>query len=60
MTKGSFDEFIIKTHSPSIQSLRGRKSSGGGRKKDPLSLESLEPWVTLDISRRSFFYNKSK
>ena len=50
----SFDEYVIRTHSPSMQSARGKKSKGGGR-------PSLgEPWVSLGISRRSFFRKKAR
>jgi len=57
-TSSSFEEFITKTHSPEIQSKRGRVggliSKGGGRK-------SLgEPWLALGVSRRTYFRIKSK
>lgn len=57
-TPSSFEEFIIKTHSPDIQYKRGKVgglvSKGGGRK-------SLgEPWLNLGISRRTYFRMKSK
>ncbi|MGL4781496.1 MAG: primase C-terminal domain-containing protein, partial [Bacteroidales bacterium] len=59
----SFDEYVVKTHSSDIQRLRGKiggvKSKGGGRYKDPLSNESLKPWIALGMSRRTF-YRKMK
>ncbi|WP_235597429.1 primase C-terminal domain-containing protein, partial [Salmonella enterica] len=41
-TQQSFDEYVKKTHSAECQSIRGRKSSGGGRPK----IRS-EEWVSL-------------
>ncbi|GKW44270.1 replication initiation protein [Pectobacterium carotovorum] len=49
----SFDDFVKKTHAPEIQSLRGKKSKGGGR-------PSLgEPWIIMGVSRRTYFRMKS-
>ncbi|MFP2033223.1 hypothetical protein ACLEBW_00110 [Klebsiella pneumoniae] len=42
-TQQSFDEYVKKTHSAECQSIRGRKSSGGGRPKN-----RIEEW---DFSR---------
>lgn len=54
MTRNGFLEYVKKTHLPHIQSKRGSKSKGGGR-------PSLgEPWVSLGISRRTYFRRKSK
>ncbi|MCZ8677528.1 replication initiation protein [Escherichia albertii] len=53
-TESSFDDFIKKTHSADIQSLRGKKSKGGGR----TSLNS--PWINLGISRSTYFRLKAK
>ncbi|EFH7986472.1 replication initiation protein [Escherichia coli] len=56
----SFSDFVLKTHTSELQSKRGRIggaiggkiSKGGGR-------PSLgEPWISLGISRRKFFYDK--
>lgn len=58
ITETSFYEYVKIIHSSEIQSFRGKASSGGGRKKDPLSQESLMPWIELGISRRTFFYKK--
>ena len=53
LTKETFDEFVIRTHSSTLQAIRGSKSRGGGR-------PSLgRPWVELGISRSTFFRNKS-
>ncbi|MFP3394648.1 hypothetical protein SB782_38400, partial [Brevibacillus sp. SIMBA_076] len=54
----SFEEFVQRTHTPEIQSRRGkiggRISKGGGRK-------SLgEPWIELGVSRRTYFRMKNK
>ena len=55
----SFHEYVIRTHSKDIQSIRGTKggaiSKGGGRKIDPLSVESLKPWNDLGVSRRTYY-----
>ena len=63
-SKESFDDYVKRTHSSEIQSVRGRVggkiSSGGGRKKSLSSQESESPWVNLGISRRAFFYQKKK
>jgi len=59
-TKESFSDFLNKTHSSEIQSKRGvlggRKSKGGGRPKSENSIESMQPWVEMNISRRTYFY----
>lgn len=49
-TQQSFDEYVKKTHSAECQSIRGRKSSGGGRPK----IRS-EEWVSLGISRATWY-----
>ena len=58
-TPESFHEYVIRTHSKDIQSIRGTKggaiSKGGGRKIDPLSVESLKPWNDLGVSRRTYY-----
>jgi len=63
-SKESFDDYVKRTHSSEIQSVRGRVggkiSSGGGRKKSLSSQESESPWINLGISRRAFFYQKKK
>ena len=63
-SKESFDDYVKRTHSSEIQSVRGRVggkiSSGGGRKKSLSSQESESPWVNLGISRSAFFYQKKK
>jgi Primase C terminal 1 (PriCT-1)./Replicase family. len=51
-TKGYFEEYVRKTHSSSIQSMRGKKSRGGGRPNIG------EPWVEMGISRRTYFRRK--
>ncbi|MCA6917337.1 replication initiation protein [Pectobacterium versatile] len=58
----SFDEYVLKTHTKKIQSLRGRKggekSRGGGRPSELNSIESLKPWLSMGVSRRKYFYLK--
>lgn len=50
----SFDEYVLKTHAPHIQSKRGKKSKGGGR-------PCLgNPWELLGISRRTYFRHKKQ
>ena len=60
--QSTFEKYVIDTHTPEIQSIRGRKggiiSNGGGRKVDTESLESKSPWLDLGISRRKYFYMK--
>ncbi|CAH3940126.1 hypothetical protein AI2798V1_4817 (plasmid) [Enterobacter cloacae] len=56
----SFAAYVEKTHTSEIQSVRGRKSKGGGRKADIHSINSQKPWIALGISRRTYFYRKSK
>ncbi|HHU4609094.1 TPA: primase C-terminal domain-containing protein, partial [Klebsiella pneumoniae] len=53
-SEGTFSDYVFRTHSSEIQSLRGRKSKGGGRP----SLN--EVWVDLGVSRRTYFRMKSK
>jgi len=57
-TGESFLNYVIETHSREIQSVRGKKSKGGGRKKSSTSIESIKPWEHLGISRRTYFYRK--
>ena len=58
MTESSFIEYVTRTHSHEIQSIRGknggRKSRGGGRPKSV-----GEPWLAMGISR-SMWYRKKK
>jgi len=51
----SFDEYVLRTHSSKIQSERGRKSKGGGRVIDPLSVRQKSPWKDLNISRSTYY-----
>ena len=53
-SEDTFSDYVFRTHSSEIQSLRGRKSKGGGRP----SLN--EVWVDLGVSRRTYFRMKSK
>lgn len=51
-TQESFEEYVVRTHTPEIQSARGKKSKGGGR-------PSLgNPWEALGTSRRTYFRKK--
>ena len=51
-TKDNFEDYVKKTHVSSIQSIRGKKSRGGGRPTIG------EPWVEMGISRRTYFRRK--
>lgn len=46
-SKGSFCDFVTRTHAPEIQSIRGKKSRAGGRRKCDSSERTLEPWKML-------------
>ena len=50
-----FAEYVSRTHAPSIQAVRGRKSRGGGRPKDSSALVNTKPWLSLGISRATFY-----
>ncbi|MDX4253736.1 replication initiation protein, partial [Klebsiella pneumoniae] len=51
-SESSFHDFVIRTHRSDIQSKRGKLSKGGGR-------PSLgEPWVTIGVSRATYFRNR--
>ena len=53
-TEQSFHDYVIKTHTSEIQSVRGKKSKGGGR-------PGLgRPWDLVGISRSTYFRYKSK
>ncbi|MDN4326148.1 primase C-terminal domain-containing protein, partial [Citrobacter freundii] len=62
-TKSKFSEetfgaYVSRTHSSEIQSVRGKKSRGGGRPKGRISIASdasLKPWVNLNISRSKYY-----
>jgi len=54
LTEELFNDYIRLTHEPEIQSIRGKKSRGGGRKNILGS-----PWISLGISRATW-YRKSK
>lgn len=56
MSKESFDLFVKETHSSEIQRKRGEAS---GVKRRVGSLEETQPWVSLGISRRTYFYRLS-
>ena len=53
----SFLNYVNKTHSAEIQSIRGARS-----KRKPLlnSDRTLKPWLILNISRRTYYYRKGK
>jgi hypothetical protein len=46
----AFRECVLKTHSPEIQSIRGRKSKGEGRSK-----MVDESWKDMGISRSTLY-----
>ncbi|WP_114447049.1 replication initiation protein, partial [Klebsiella pneumoniae] len=55
ITESSFKEYVEKTHTSDIQSLRGKKSKGGGRPFNPESLTSKKPWLSMGISRSTYY-----
>ena len=62
LSKESFDEYVIRTHSSEIQSTRGKKggreSRAGGRPKgsvDLYSVNQIKPWVNIGISRSTYY-----
>ena len=63
-TKSSFDNYVIRIHSSDIQSIRGalggKKSKGGGRKRNEFSDRSIKPWVYLNISRSTYYRMKNE
>ncbi|MFZ8695560.1 replicase, partial [Enterobacter kobei] len=59
-SKDTFESYIERTHSSEIQSIRGKKSKGGGRKKEPASISSEKPWISMGISRSTYYRNKSR
>jgi hypothetical protein len=50
----SFRDFVSRTHSPSLQAKRGKKSSGGGRPSIG------QPWIEHGISRSTYFRRVKK
>ncbi|HDR2315420.1 replication initiation protein [Enterobacter asburiae] len=53
-TQDSFPEYVLKTHTNEIQSLRSNKSKEAGR-------PCLgNPWEAMEISRRTYFRYKKK
>jgi len=61
-SKASFNEYVIRTHTPEIQKNRGKIggkiSRGGGRPKGSISLNSInsqEKWIELGISRSTYY-----
>jgi len=59
-TQDSFSKYIMATHLSKIQSWRGSRSKGGGRKLSETSERQVEPWVTLGISRSTYYRRKNK
>jgi len=54
----SFEKYVEITHSADIQAKRGRKSKGGGRKITANSERQTMPWVSMGISRATFYRRK--
>jgi len=52
-TSDSFIDYVKSTHTPILQSIRGKRSKGGGRKKTTTS--DGEPWVNMGISRSTWY-----
>ncbi|MFY3112132.1 replication initiation protein, partial [Klebsiella pneumoniae] len=53
-SEDSFREFVSRTHTSEIQSIRGSKSKGGGRPSIG------EPWLEHGISRATYFRKLKK
>jgi len=58
-TENSFKNYIEATHTSEIQAKRGRLSKGGGRKINAASESQTKPWVTLGLSRSTYYRIKS-
>ncbi|MCL6388872.1 replicase, partial [Pectobacterium carotovorum subsp. carotovorum] len=54
-TQHSFNDYVFKTHTSEIQSIRGKRSRGGGRPRDENSLSSTKPWMDFGISRSTYY-----
>ncbi|SXK18674.1 plasmid replication protein [Klebsiella pneumoniae] len=57
LDESTFKQYVLDTHSPEIQSVRGKRSKRGA---SLFSERTLEPWVALGISRRKYYYDKKK
>ena len=57
LDESTFKQYVLDTHSPEIQSVRGKRSKRGA---SLCSERTLEPWVELGISRRKYYYDKKK
>ena len=55
-SKESFSDYIKRTHTSDVQSMRGVLSGISRRKKN----QDRTPWVSMGISRRKYFYDKKK
>jgi len=59
-SQANFSDYVKRTHSSEIQKKRGaiggKVSHGGGRPKKEDSISSIQPWVELNISRRTYYY----
>jgi len=53
-SQSSFEDYVSTTHTSEIQSMRGKKSKGGGR---PLIRE--KEWLKLGISRSTWYRRKN-
>jgi len=58
-SQDSFNEYVVRTHKSSIQSVRGKIggliSRGGGRKKSPHSEATLKPWIELGVGKTKYY-----
>jgi len=59
-SQATFSDYVERTHSSEIQKKRGaiggKASRGGGRPKEEDSTSSNQPWVNMNISRRTYYY----
>ncbi|HDS1213542.1 TPA: primase C-terminal domain-containing protein, partial [Shewanella algae] len=59
-TESAFEEYVRKTHLSEVQSIRGRKSKGGGRRSRDDSERNIKPWVSMNISRATYYRMKGR
>nr|WP_015060319.1 replication initiation protein [Rahnella sp. WMR66]CAZ68178.2 RepA protein [Rahnella sp. WMR66] len=58
-SESDFIKYVVNTHISSIQSKRGKKSKGGGRKLNVNSESQKKPWIEIGISRSTYYRKKN-
>ncbi|MHA9821274.1 primase C-terminal domain-containing protein, partial [Klebsiella pneumoniae] len=64
----SFNDYVKKSHSPDIQKRRGKRggevggliSKGGGRPVIESSDNYTKPWISMGISRATYYRKKNE